>query len=104
MLSLLQDSPFPDKSPIDANAPWKLGMDVEYLKKLKHMFLTEWSWSSLEKKIAQYDNFVVHYEHGGDALDLHFVHVRSPRSDAIPLMLLHGWPGMISSLSSTSAA
>ncbi|KAL5505055.1 hypothetical protein ACEPAH_7718 [Sanghuangporus vaninii] len=93
MLSLLQDSPFPDKSPIDANAPWKLGMDVEYLKKLKYMFLTEWSWSSLEKKIAQYDNFVVHYEHGGDALDLHFVHAKSPRSDAVPLMLLHGWPG-----------
>ncbi|KAL5521015.1 hypothetical protein ACEPAG_8937 [Sanghuangporus baumii] len=93
MLSLLRASPFPEKSPIDPSAPWKLGMDVEYLKKLKHMFLTEWSWSSLEKKIAQYDNFVVHYEHGGDVLDLHFVHAKSPRSDAIPLILLHGWPG-----------
>ncbi|KAL5521066.1 hypothetical protein ACEPAG_8988 [Sanghuangporus baumii] len=93
MLSLLRASPFPGKSPIDASAPWKLGMDIEYLKALKQMFLTEWSWSSLEKKIAQYDNFVVHYESGGDALDLHFIHAKSPRSDAIPLMLLHGWPG-----------
>ena len=25
--------------------------------------------------------------------DLHFIHARSERTDAIPLILLHGWPG-----------
>ncbi|EJD04933.1 alpha/beta-hydrolase [Fomitiporia mediterranea MF3/22] len=93
MLYLLQTTPFPDKAPIDANTPWELGIEYEYLKKLKHMFQTEWSWKALEEKIAKFDHYLVHYEHEGDALDLHYVHVKSPRSDAIPLILLHGWPG-----------
>ena len=57
------------------------------------MFLIEWSWDSLEKKIESFDNYLVHYEREGDALDLHYIHVKSPRSDATPLILLHGWPG-----------
>lgn len=28
-----------------------------------------------------------------ETLDTHFVHVRSQRSDAVPLLLCHGWPG-----------
>jgi pimeloyl-ACP methyl ester carboxylesterase len=28
-----------------------------------------------------------------DTVQLHFVHVRSERADAVPLLLLHGWPG-----------
>ncbi len=30
-----------------------------------------------------------------DGQNLHFLHVRSPRADATPLMLLHGWPGSV---------
>lgn len=95
MLTLLEASPFPNKAPIDANEPWKLGMEYEYLKAMKTKFLSEWNWESLEKKIAKMDNYMVHYEHEGDALDLHFIHMKSKRSDAIPLILLHGWPGTL---------
>lgn len=28
-----------------------------------------------------------------DPVQLHFVHHRSPRADAIPLLFIHGWPG-----------
>ena len=97
MLSLLQAAHLPDQPPVDSETPWKLGMDLGYLKMLRDKFLTEWSWSSLEKRIAKYDNYLVHYEHEGDSLDLHFVHAKSQRSDAVPLMLLHGWPGMATS-------
>ena len=93
MLSLIQAAPFPDRAPVDADTPWKLGIEYDYLKKLKEMFLTQWRWDVLEKKIAKYENFIVRYESDGDTLDLHYVHVRSPRADAIPLILLHGWPG-----------
>lgn len=93
MLALLKASPFPTKAPIDADTPWKLGMDYEYLKKLKSIFENEWTWESLEQKISKFDNYLVHYEHEGDSLDLHYLHVKSPRNDAIPLILLHGWPG-----------
>ena len=30
-----------------------------------------------------------------DGLGIHFLHIRSPRSDALPLLLLHGWPGSV---------
>ncbi|KAI5122858.1 hypothetical protein M0805_003151 [Coniferiporia weirii] len=93
LLTLLRASPFPDQAPIDAAVPWKLGIDHAYLKSLKTSFETEWDWGVLERKIARFDNYLVHYEHEGDALDLHYVHVKSARSDAIPLILLHGWPG-----------
>ncbi|KAL5505042.1 hypothetical protein ACEPAH_7705 [Sanghuangporus vaninii] len=93
MLTLLKVAPLPDKAPVDAAEPWKLGMQIDYLKKLKTMFLTEWKWDSLRKKIANFDNFLVHYEHDEDAFDLHYLHVKSQRSDAVPLILCHGWPG-----------
>lgn len=93
MLDLLKAAPFPDKAPIDTE-PWKLGIDYNYLKNLKTHFETKWSWVSLEKRIAHYNNYIVHYENCGDSLDLHYVYARSVRSDAIPLLLLHGWPGM----------
>lgn len=93
MISLLKATPFPDKAPLDAE-PWKLGIDHAYLKDLVSRFETSWTWSSLEKRTAQYDNYLVHYENGGDSLELHYVYVESNRSDAIPLILLHGWPGM----------
>ena len=30
-----------------------------------------------------------------DGLGIHFLHVRSPEPDAVPLLLVHGWPGSI---------
>jgi pimeloyl-ACP methyl ester carboxylesterase len=30
-----------------------------------------------------------------DGLSIHFIHVRSPRPDALPLILTHGWPGSV---------
>ena len=95
MINLLKAAPLSSKAPIDATDPWKLGITHDYLGSLKKAFELEWSWDKLEKEIAKYENFTVHYSNdGGDELDLHYVHVKSKRSDAIPLMLLHGWPGV----------
>lgn len=92
MLDLLRVSPLPEVSPLDAE-PWKFGTDLAWLKNLKNKFETQWDWGTLEKKISRYDQFLVNYQEGSDELDLHYVHVKSPRSDAIPIILLHGWPG-----------
>jgi len=37
----------------------------------------------------------VHIVDGEDELDLHFVHAKSPRKDAVPLLMMHGWPGTV---------
>src|SRR5918995_6224315 len=36
-----------------------------------------------------------------DGLDIHFIHVRSPHADALPLVMTHGWPGSVFELLKT---
>ena len=95
MLSMLKAAPFPSQAPLDAAQPWSLGIDYEYLKMLKNTMETKWKWEDLEASINKYENYLVDYksDDGVDELQLHFVHVKSKRQDAIPLILLHGWPG-----------
>ena len=30
-----------------------------------------------------------------DGLDIHFIHIRSPHENALPMIMTHGWPGSI---------
>jgi hypothetical protein len=94
MLELLRLSVLPDKPPIPASDEWKHGISLSYLRKMKKMFESEWSWDNLAAELNHYDNYIVPMGEGADAFNLHFIHVRSPRNDAVPLLLLHGWPGM----------
>src|SRR5438874_10109541 len=32
---------------------------------------------------------------GGGDIDIHFIHVRSPHENALPLIITHGWPGSV---------
>ncbi len=93
MLTLLKSSHLPSKPPIPTANKWDLGIDIEYLAPLKNKFESEWSVRALEEKVNRYPNYIVPMEDEGTALDLHFVHARSQRTDAVPLILLHGWPG-----------
>ena len=36
-----------------------------------------------------------------DGVDIHFIHVRSPHEDALPLIMTHGWPGSVVELLET---
>ena len=93
MKKLMKSAFLPPQAPVESKNPWDLGMDFQYLKALKASFEDEWSWEELSERINKYPNFLVHFEDEKDALDLHFVHAKSSRADAIPLLLLHGWPG-----------
>ena len=97
MLSMLKAAPFPSQAPLDAARPWSLGIDYEYLKMLKNTMETKWKWEDLEARINKFENYLVDYksDDGVDELQLHFVHVKSKRQDAIPLILLQGWPGKL---------
>lgn len=39
------------------------------------------------------ENRYNHFKVDIEGLDIHFIHHRSERADAIPLILCHGWPG-----------
>ncbi|MFI9509323.1 epoxide hydrolase family protein [Nocardia sp. NPDC052566] len=67
---------------------WDRGVPVGYLKELAEYWRTEFDWRAQEAALNEFPQFVTEI----DGLDVHFVHVRSPEPDALPLILTHGWP------------
>ncbi|MEX2048040.1 MAG: epoxide hydrolase [Gemmatimonadota bacterium] len=76
----------PDPSPGGA---WEQGTDRAYLEGLLAHWRDGFDWRAVEAQLNALDHFVTEL----DGVDVHFVHERSPSPDAIPLLLLHGWPG-----------
>ncbi|MFD5429109.1 epoxide hydrolase family protein [Streptomyces sp. NPDC127084] len=79
---------WPDELP---GVGWTRGVPVAYLKDLAEYWRTVYDWRSHEAAL----NALPQYMTAIDGQNLHFLHVRSPRPDATPLMLLHGWPGSV---------
>jgi epoxide hydrolase len=57
-------------------------------------------WRACEERLAA----VGQYRTTIDGLVIYFLHTRSPRADALPLILTHGWPGSVSSSSTRSTS
>jgi pimeloyl-ACP methyl ester carboxylesterase len=70
---------------------WSRGVPVGYLKELAGYWRDGYDWRAHERKLNAFPQFVT----GIDGQDIHFLHVRSPEPDALPLILIHGWPGSI---------
>jgi pimeloyl-ACP methyl ester carboxylesterase len=68
---------------------WERGVPVGYLRELAEYWRTSFDWRAQEAKLNELPQFVTEIE----GQDIHFVHVRSANPDALPLLLLHGWPG-----------
>jgi pimeloyl-ACP methyl ester carboxylesterase len=69
-------------------AGWDYGTSLGYLKDLCAYWLEEFDWRAQEAKLNAFD----HYLGEVDGQQLHFIHARSTRSDALPLVATHGWP------------
>ncbi len=69
------------------NPDWKLGTDINYLKELSHYWEQEFDWRNIENKINSFPNFITEIDH----LKVHFLHIKSNRENAIPLLITHGW-------------
>ncbi|KZW02821.1 alpha/beta-hydrolase [Exidia glandulosa HHB12029] len=68
---------------------WDYGVSLDWAKGLRDAWLNEFDWRDVEKELNRWPQFKVELE----GISLHFVHQRSQRPDAIPLLLVHGWPG-----------
>jgi pimeloyl-ACP methyl ester carboxylesterase len=64
---------------------------MDYLKRLAEYWQTKYDWRDHEAKLNAYPQFTTAIEEQ----TVHFLHVRSPEPDAMPLMLIHGWPGSV---------
>jgi microsomal epoxide hydrolase len=71
-----------------ANVTWERGVPLRYLKDLAEYWRTTFDWRAVEKRLNGIPQFVTDV----DGVDIHFLHVRSPEPNAVPLLLTHGWP------------
>jgi pimeloyl-ACP methyl ester carboxylesterase len=68
---------------------WSQGLPLEVLRQLCEHWQTAYDWRATERRL----NRLPHYRTAIDGLSVHFIHVRSPVADAVPLIMTHGWPG-----------
>jgi len=79
---------WPDELP---GVGWSYGVALDYLKELAEYWGASYNWREYEARLNQLPQFTTEI----DGQNIHFLHVRSPEPDALPLILTHGWPGSI---------
>jgi epoxide hydrolase len=78
--------------PVDMpDVGWTRGVPVNYLKNLTHYWRTGYDWRAQETELNAFPQFTTQI----DGQTIHFLHVRSPEPDALPLIVTHGWPGSV---------
>jgi len=88
----LQNTRLPDQI---SETTWEYGTDKTYLTELIDYWENEFDWREQERTLNEFDHFKTEI----DEIEMHFIHQRSEHPDAIPLMIVHGWPGSISEFS-----
>lgn len=72
-------------------AGWEPGTEVAYLRELVDYWAHEFDWSAAQARINAVEQSMTQI----DGQPIHLLHARSPEPDALPLVLVHGWPGSI---------
>jgi len=76
---------------------WERGVPLDYLQGLAEYWRDGFDWRAAETDLNRFP----HYVTAVDGQDLHYVHALSPEPGALPLVLLHGWPGSFAEFSRT---
>ena len=64
------------------------GVPLATMQELARYWATEYDWRKVEARLNALPQFITEI----DGVDIHFIHVRSKHEDALPLIVLHGWP------------
>jgi pimeloyl-ACP methyl ester carboxylesterase len=67
----------------------RFGVTHKWLSEAKDYWLNKYDWRAHEKHINSFPNYTMDIE----GLTVHFVLLYSKRKDAVPIVLMHGWPG-----------
>ena len=70
---------------------WSQGAPLKWIKDICRYWAEEYDWRGREARLNRFAQFTTEI----DGLDIHFLHVRSPHPDAMPLVITHGWPGSV---------
>ena len=79
---------WPDKETVDDPSQ---GVQLAKLQALVRHWGTDYDWRKAEAKLNALPQFMTNI----DGLDIHFIHVRSPHKNALPVIITHGWPGSV---------
>ena len=67
------------------------GMPLGVVRRLAERWRTGYDWRAHEARLNEFPQFTTTI----DGQNIHFLHVRSAEPGALPLLLLHGWPGSV---------
>jgi pimeloyl-ACP methyl ester carboxylesterase len=70
---------------------WSQGVPLDYLQTVCEYWARDYDWRKIEARL----NALPQFRTDLDGLAIYFLHIRSPHSDAAPLILTHGWPGSV---------
>lgn len=83
---------WPEQETVEgSDEPWSQGMPLRYAQQLALHWSSGYDMRRVQDRLNAWPQFrtVV------DDLAVHFLHVRYPEPDALPLVITHGWPGSV---------
>jgi pimeloyl-ACP methyl ester carboxylesterase len=84
----LRATRWPERECVD---DWSQGLPLSYAQEVCKYWLEKYDWRKSEARLNRFAQFKTEI----DGLGIHFIHVKSPHADALPLVITHGWPGSI---------
>ena len=79
---------WPDELP---DVGWSRGVPLGYIKDLAGYWRNSYDWRTWEGRLNELPQFTTQI----DSQNIHFLHVRSPEPDALPLIISHGYPSSV---------
>ena len=70
---------------------WAQGVPLGEIQALTAYWAETYDWRRCEAMLNGFGQFHTRL----DGLEIHFLHIRSPNPEALPLILTHGWPGSV---------
>lgn len=84
----LRNTRWPEPEPVD---DWSQGVPLSYVREICQYWAEEYDWRAREAALNRFEQYLTTI----DDVDIHFIHVRSPVTSALPLIITHGWPGSV---------
>jgi microsomal epoxide hydrolase len=79
---------WPDQIP---GSGWGYGTNLDYLQELCTYWRNDFDWRAQEERFNRWPHFLTEI----DGQQIHFIHARSDKPSALPLIVSHGWPGSV---------
>src|SRR5215470_12754569 len=79
---------WPSKELVDDRSQ---GVQLATLRELARYWTTDYDFGRIRSRLSAFPQFTTEI----DGIDVHFVHVKSPHENALPLIMTHGWPGSV---------